>query len=165
MNYLKKLSTNITEEEYLMYKEIPEKENGAVNNLNAPKKEFNKLVKERIKEEKALLDDFNTPRITYIFYHDDIPSGEVMIRPVLNFYWYNNGGNIGYKIRPSMRGKGLGNEILRLALIECKKIGLTSVRVCCYKDNKISEKVILKNNGTLVNEMDNIKYFNIKVEE
>ena len=165
MNYLKKLTDKISEEEYLMYQEIPERENGSVNNLRASKKEFNKLLKERLKEEYLPLDDVNTPRITYIMYSGDKPVGEVMIRPVLNYYWYNTSGNIGYKIRPSRRGEGLGNEILRLALEEAKNLGLSSVRLGCFVDNKISEKVILKNGGKQVNEMDHVKYFNISLGE
>ena len=164
MNYLKKLSEDFTNEEYLMYQEIPDNENGAVNNLKGDINTFKKLVKERLKEENLPLDDINNPRITYILYSDDYPVGEVMIRPVLNFFWYNNGGNIGYKIRPSKRGLGLGNEILGLALEECKKLGLSTVRICCYKNNLISQKVILKNGGKFINEMDKIKYYQISLE-
>ena len=57
------------------------------------------------------------------------------------------GGHIGYGIRPGERGKGHGNQILRLALPEAKKIGIPSLLVSCDEDNIASAKVIEKNGG------------------
>lgn len=50
--------------------------------------------------------------------------GAVNIRHYLNDVLLQSGGHIGDGIRPSERRKGYGTEIIRLALIECKKLGV-----------------------------------------
>jgi predicted acetyltransferase len=64
-------------------------------------------------------------------------------------------GDIGYGVRPSERGKGYASAMLRHALDVCREKGKTSVIVGCYKDNRISAKVIQKNGGKLLFEKDN----------
>jgi len=162
--YLKKLSSDIGDIEYMMYQEIPSLENGAVNNLKGKTLvDYYILIKDRIAEEFVELDEKNTPRITYIMYVNDYPVGEIMIRPVLNDYWETFSGNIGYKIRPSERTKGYGNIMLKLALEECKKLNMCEVYLQCLKTNIYSSKVILKNNGKLINEDVYTLYYKIEV--
>lgn len=162
--YLKKISNDIGDLEYMMYQELPASENGAINNLKgATLVDYYVLIKDRILEEFIELDQKNTPRITFIMYDDNYPIGEVMIRPVLNDYWKKYSGNIGYKIRPSKRSKGCGNIILRLALEECKKLNLNKVYLQCMKNNICSNKVILKNDGKLVNEDESTLYYKIEL--
>ena len=57
------------------------------------------------------------------------------------------GGHIGYGIRPSERGKWYATEMLRLALIESRKLGLQKVLLGCHDDNIASQKTIEKNGG------------------
>lgn len=162
--YLKKLSTDIGDLEYMMYQEIPQSENGAINNLKGVTLiDYYILIRKRISEEFAKLDERNTPRITYIMYVNDYPVGEIMIRPVLNDYWETFSGNIGYKIRPSERNKGYGNLILKLALEECKKLHMHEVYLQCLKNNIYSSNVILKNNGKLINEDIYTLYYKIEL--
>lgn len=59
-------------------------------------------------------------------------------------------GHIGYDISPSYRNRGYGTEILKLALVEAKKIGLREVIVTCDIENTASRKIIEKNNGRLL---------------
>jgi len=162
--YLKKLSSDIGDLEYMMYQEIPQSENGAINNLKgATLVDYYILIKNRILEEFMELDERNTPRITYIMYANNYPVGEIMIRPVLNDYWQTFSGNIGYKIRPSERNKGYGNIMLKLALEECKKLNMHEVYLQCLKNNIYSSNVILKNNGKLVNEDVYTLYYKIEL--
>ena len=42
--------------------------------------------------------------------------------------------------------------MIRLSLIECKKLGITKVLVVCDKSNIASAKSIIKNGGILENE-------------
>ena len=164
--YLKKISENVGDLEYLMYQEIPNSENGAINELNKTTIDvFNKLVQNRINEEYIKLDESNNPRITYILYDDGYPIGEVCIRKELNEYYKSNSGNIGYKIRPSKRNLGYGNKILALALEECKKIGMKKVVLHCYDYNEYSIKVIKNNNGVLVFKDNDIEIYEIKIGE
>ena len=81
--------------------------------------------------------------------------GAVNIRHKLNEGLLRNGGHIGDGIRPSERRKGYATEMIRLALIECKKLGLEKVLMVCEKDNIGSAKSIINNGGVLENEITN----------
>lgn len=62
------------------------------------------------------------------------------------------GGHIGYGIRPTARGRGLGREILRLTLAEARRRGIESVLLTCAKANAASAAVIAANGGRLASE-------------
>lgn len=81
--------------------------------------------------------------------------GAVNIRHYLNESLLKEGGHIGDGIRPSERRKGYATEMIRLALIECKKLGINKVLITCDKDNIGSAKSIVKNGGVLENEFLN----------
>ncbi len=78
--------------------------------------------------------------------------GAVNIRHYLNDYLFRFGGHIGDGIRPSERGKGYATEMIRLSLIECKKLGIDKVLMVCDKSNTASAKTIIKNGGILEKE-------------
>ena len=78
--------------------------------------------------------------------------GAINIRHYLNDYLLNYGGHIGDGIRPSERRKGYATEMIRLALYECKKLGIDRVLMVCNKSNVASAKTIIKNGGVLENE-------------
>ena len=78
----------------------------------------------------------------------DIKKGDE-IRHKLNESLLKNGGHIGDGVRPSERRKGYATEMIRLALEECKKIGIDRVLMVCYKDNIGSRKSIINNGGVL----------------
>lgn len=78
--------------------------------------------------------------------------GAVNIRHYLNNDLLRFGGHIGDGIRPSERRKGYATEMIRLALTECRKLGIDRVLMICDKDNIASAKSILKNGGVLENE-------------
>lgn len=59
------------------------------------------------------------------------------------------GGHIGYGIRPSERGKGLGKLQLELGLQKAKEMGLERVMVSCNAFNKASDAVIKHCGGEL----------------
>lgn len=82
----------------------------------------------------------------------DILLGAVNIRHYLNDYLLQFGGHIGDGIRPSERRKGYATEMIRLALIECKKLGIDRVLMVCDKSNIGSAKSIINNGGILENE-------------
>ena len=79
--------------------------------------------------------------------------GAVNIRHYLNENLCKSGGHIGDGIRPSERGKGLGTEMIALALEECRKLGISEVLMCCKKSNVASARTIEKNGGVLENEV------------
>jgi predicted acetyltransferase len=61
----------------------------------------------------------------------------------------DEGGHVGYDIRPSERRKGYGKLILRLTLAEAGRLGLTRALLTCDADNVASAKVIEGNGGRL----------------
>ena len=81
--------------------------------------------------------------------------GAVNIRHYLNDALLKEGGHIGDGVRPSERRKGYATEMIRLALTECKKLGINKVLMTCDKDNIGSVRSIVKNGGVLENEFVN----------
>ena len=81
--------------------------------------------------------------------------GAADIRHYLNEELLREGGHIGDGIRPSERKKGYATEMIRLALIECRKLGITKVLMTCEKNNVASAKTIIRNGGVLENEFVN----------
>ena len=79
--------------------------------------------------------------------------GMINIRHRLNEFLFNEGGHIGYSIRPTEREKGYGILILELGLKRCKELNLKDVLITCDKTNTASAKVIQNNNGVLDNEI------------
>ena len=80
--------------------------------------------------------------------------GAVSIRHYLNDHLLQFGGHIGDGIRPGERRKGFATEMIRLSLIECKKLGIQRVLMVCEKTNVGSVKSIIKNGGVLENEFE-----------
>lgn len=149
-NKLIPLRECINQEVYLMYQDIPKQEIGSTNICNGVSyEEFENICKEYVKEEKIINPELNTTTIRYILFTSGKPVGEVGIRTILNDFWINKGSQIFYKIKKSERGKGYGNIILNLALIEAKKLGFKQVRVNCNNQNIPSQKTIIKNGGKL----------------
>ncbi|ALS03012.1 hypothetical protein ATZ33_16990 [Enterococcus silesiacus] len=62
------------------------------------------------------------------------------------------GGNIGYGIVPSERGKGYANWLLAQALLIFQERGLSKVMLTCDKTNRGSQKTIQNNGGILSDE-------------
>lgn len=74
------------------------------------------------------------------------------IRHTLTPALLREGGSIGYGIRPTARGQGLGSAILRLSLLQAAALGVSRVLVTCGKQNVASAAAILRNGGVLESE-------------
>ena len=68
--------------------------------------------------------------------------GAANIRHELKGKLFEIGGHVGYAIRPSERGKGLGTLILKLTLEKAKDRGLDKVYLGAYEDNVGSWKIM-----------------------
>lgn len=95
--------------------------------------------------------------LTYLVLDDNKLIGLLSIRYDLPNKLAQLYGHIGYGVRPSERCKGYATKMLKYALEECKKRGLESVILGCYKDNIGSAKTIIKNGGILTNEVEENK--------
>ena len=80
---------------------------------------------------------------------DDRLVGIIDYRSPLTEFLLKYGGNIGYSVRPSERGKGYAAEMLGLVLSICRDAGEKRILVTCDKDNVASRKSIVKNGGVL----------------
>lgn len=69
----------------------------------------------------------------------------------------NFANHIYYEIEKEQRGRGLGQKILELGLLEARKIDLKEVILVCDEDNRASQKIIEKNGGQLVDKFLNPK--------
>ncbi len=117
---------------------------------------FETMIEHFEKESNGIdLKPNQVPATTLWAYDDkkDKIVGAVNIRHKLNESLLKNGGHIGDGVRPSERRKGYATEMIRLALEECKKLGINRVLMVCYKDNIGSSKSIQNNGGILENEI------------
>jgi len=79
--------------------------------------------------------------------------GAVNLRHGLNDSLLKLWGQIGYGVAPGYRGNGYATRMLALALEEARKMSLERVLLSCFRDNRASARVILKNGGVLENEV------------
>ena len=73
--------------------------------------------------------------------------GMLDVRHFLNDFLGKYGGHIGYSIAPSERRKGYAALMLKMALPECKKLGMEKVLITCISGNEGSKRTILRNGG------------------
>ena len=53
-------------------------------------------------------------------------------------------GNLGYAVRPSMRGKGYGTMMVDAAVSLCGFMGMDEVTAVCLRDNKAGVRILEK---------------------
>jgi predicted acetyltransferase len=69
------------------------------------------------------------------------------------------GGHIGLSIRPSQRGKNLGNKLMNLSIKKSHCMGVNQIHIHCHKSNLISAKIIMNNGGVLDSEINIIGFY------
>jgi len=87
------------------------------------------------------------PQTTWWLVDRGVYLGRLALRHELNEALLLSAGHIGYEIRPSRRGEGLGRQILALGLEKARALGLRRVLLTCYDDNVASIRVIEGNGG------------------
>jgi predicted acetyltransferase len=93
------------------------------------------------------------PHSTFWLIRDDVDVvGVSNLRHKLTDRLKIEGGNIGYGIRPSARGHGFANVLLRNTLDRARAMGLVEAWLTCGKGNHASVKTIVRNGGVLVSE-------------
>lgn len=78
---------------------------------------------------------------------DDEVIGFLNLRHTLNDFLLEEGGHIGYSVRPSARRRGHASAALGLALREAAGLGIDRVLVTCDEDNEPSRRTIEANGG------------------
>ena len=90
--------------------------------------------------------------------------GFLNLRLQLNDYLLQEGGHIGYSIRPSVRGKGLAKEQLRQGLQVAKSKNIKRALVTCDEDNEASRRTILSAGGIYENTIDKSQRYWIDID-
>lgn len=75
------------------------------------------------------------------------------LRHTLNERIRHCGGHIGLGIRPSRRGHGLGNTLMRLTIAQARARGMGELHIHCHKHNAASARMIIANGGVLDSEV------------
>jgi len=86
----------------------------------------------------------------YLWITDDDPTrviGFMSFRHELNDFLLEQGGHIGYSIRPSRRREGHASRALALALDRAAELGIDRALVTCDEDNEPSRRTIERNGG------------------
>ena len=73
--------------------------------------------------------------------------GFLALRTRLNEWLLNEGGHIGYSVRPSRRRQGHASRALGLALRRSAELGIDRALVTCDDDNDASARTIERNGG------------------
>lgn len=79
--------------------------------------------------------------------------GDGRVRHHLNALLEQEGGHIGYRVRPSERRKGYGTLLCRLLLEKARALGIGDVLITCNTDNIGSARIIRKNGGQFHSEV------------
>jgi predicted acetyltransferase len=84
--------------------------------------------------------------------------GTARLRHTLNEFLLQEGGHIGYDVRPTERGRGHATRMLAMVLEQARARGLTRVLLTCEKSNAASAKVMLNNGAKLENEIPSLRH-------
>ena len=98
------------------------------------------------------------------FARDGQAVGFLNLRLRLSAYLLEEGGHIGYSIRPSERGKGYAKEALHQGLQVAKEKNIHRALVTCSTENPASRAVILANGSQFEDVRNGTERYWIEVE-
>lgn len=73
--------------------------------------------------------------------------GFLALRHRLTPFLLEQGGHIGYSVRPSARRQGVAGAALALGLVEAQDLGIDPVLITCDEDNTASRRTIERAGG------------------
>jgi len=116
------------------------------------------------KSERGAVPKGMVPATTYWLVRDDgVVLGSCRLRHRLNEALWQDGGHIGYDIRPSCRNRGYATEMLALVLEEARRRGLDWVLLTVDPSNRPSVRVIEKNGGERIGKAEESGYLQFRI--
>jgi predicted acetyltransferase len=147
----RKLSLNDGKDIYIMLQEIPRSECGFVNGCNgrsfAGYREW--LIRSNEISKGKNLEDWMVPCDTYWLYVNGQVVGIGRLRKKLNDELRVEGGNVGYAVRPSCRGRGYGKIILEQLIKKAKELNMDKLLITILNENTASLRVALSCGGVI----------------
>lgn len=135
---------------YEMLQELPADENGFINSVKGITfDEYKEWLKKSVKssEQVGIVDGWRVPQTIFWLFEDNSPVGFGKVRHFLTEALLEDGGNVGYAIRPSARNRGLGKKFLSFLIDESKEIGIDKLLLTIRNYNEPSIHVALANGG------------------
>jgi predicted acetyltransferase len=165
--YLKELSLEDGQDIFQMLQEIGKGENGFTNSIPTSSFEgFSRSLTIFINNSKGIdLPEQHVPQTIYWLFVNAKPVGLGKLRHHLNDRLREYGGNIGYLIRPTERGKGYRTLLLTKLINEAKTKEMNEVLITCDEDNLRSRRVIEGNNGLLAELGNGVCKYWIKLKD
>ncbi len=157
---LRQLTFKDGQDIYDMLQEIPEYENGYANRCKDRSfEDYRKwLIKCENNSNGKDLESWKVPQEVFWLYIDGKPVGQGKVRYQLTDLLLEQGGHIGYAIRPSERKKGYGTILLKLLLDKTKIREIEKVLITVLNHNIPSIKVALNNGGVIEKVTEERKY-------
>ena len=149
---LRRLCAEDGQDLYEMLQELPADENGYLNSVYGKTfEEYKNWLKKAAAaaEQEGIVDGWKVPSSTFWLFENGRPVGMGRVRHILTDALRENGGNVGYSIRPDARGRGLGKKLLALLLEKCKDLGVAEVLLTIQNHNRPSIGVALANGGKI----------------
>ncbi|MBO7402136.1 MAG: GNAT family N-acetyltransferase [Lachnospiraceae bacterium] len=130
---------------------------------------------DRVSLERTLpVTETTSPAETFLVYRvlDGMLIGCCQLRYHLTDKTRICGGNVGYEVRPSKRGKGYGTKILEIILKHAKEVGLTKLRIDVDETNLPSRRVVEKCGGVysdtrqiqMAGRSQDVRYYNFDLD-
>ena len=149
---IRELSMDDGRDIYEMLQELPADENGFINSVQGKTfGGYKEWLKMSVKDSKqaGIVDGWKVPSTTFWLFENGRPVGTGRVRHFLTDALLEQGGNVGYSIRPDARGRGLGKKLLSLLIVESKKLGLDKLLLTIHNHNEPSIHVALANGGVI----------------
>ena len=149
---------NVVESNYLDY--IKEWENSGESIVPSATKQNNMSFKELFEKwvvnetDEAYKQGFVPSTLYFMVDNNNLIIGAIHLRHELNDRLLQNGGHIGYGIRPSERRKGYAALMLNMLLENIRLKGYKRVLITCDEDNIGSVRTIEKNKGLLFDKIE-----------
>lgn len=160
--YLRPVSLEDGRAFYDMLQRIGPKENGFLNPVNGMAYEdFPAWLAKQVDMAQGVgLEDWMVPSSSFWLMDGEQPVGRGNLRHRLTDALREAGGNIGYAVDSTRRGKGYGKILLRLLIEEARKMGITGeLLVTVYPCNTASRRVAEACGGELRRETEERLYF------